>query len=116
MISLYKTSANDLGSSIVLRNVLDFGEYASTARISRKKTLDGGGVITSFGHSVKDMERTVECLVTRDVADVLETLHENTVELRIGLPGKNYNGYIYRLNIDGRGVARINFIFTEENG
>ncbi len=111
MIFLSKNSVNDPGSNVVLRNYQVTGDYNSTARISRVKTLDGAGVLTPFGASVVDRDLAIKCRVTDAEAAALRSLHENTILVRISFWQGLFHGYIYRLTVRRDGAAELTFYF-----
>ena len=114
MIFLSKTSIDDPGSNLRIRNYQVTGEYSSTARISRAQTLDGGGVLSHYGTSVTDRDLPIDCRVTDTEAAALRQLHESGVLIRISFWEGAFSGYIYRLNIRRDGVTQITFYFTEK--
>jgi hypothetical protein len=114
MIYLSKLYVDDPGSNIALRNFPETGEYESTARIGRDKTLDGGGVLTHHGTSFVDRNFEVECRVTAVEGQTLKIFHEKGVLIRISFWEGAFNGYIFQLNIQRDGTATIVFYFKEK--
>ncbi|WP_319525685.1 hypothetical protein [uncultured Desulfosarcina sp.] len=114
MIYLSKIYVDDPGSNITLRNFPETGEYDSTARIDRVKTLDGGGVLSHNGTSCVDRDFEVECRVSEAEAAVLKLFHENGILLRLSFWEGSFKAYIFRLNIQRDGAAAIVFYFKEK--
>ena len=114
MIYLSKLYVDDPGSNVALRNFQKTGEYDSTARISRDKTLDGGGVLSHHGTSFVDRDFEVECRVNEAEAAVLKLFHENGILIRLSFWEGSYTGLIFRLNVRRDGIANIVFYFKEK--
>ena len=114
MIFLSKTLVEQAGENVILRNYQLSGEYDSTARIDRARTLDGGGVLTHHGVSVTDRNFQVDCRLTPEEFKNLSTLHENAAVLRISFWEGVFLGHIYRLQAQRDGTARIIIYFSEK--
>ena len=114
MIHISRQSVDDPGDSVRLRNYQVTGDYDSTARISRTKTLDGGGVLSHYGTSVTDRDFKVEARLSETEATSLKALHENGVLALISFWEGVFSGYIYHLKVTRDGKTEITFYFKEK--
>ncbi|WP_319521671.1 hypothetical protein [uncultured Desulfosarcina sp.] len=114
MIYLNKLFVDDPGANLALRDFPSSGEYDLTSRISRDKTLDGGGVLTHHGTSFFDRTFRVEGRVSEAEAAVLKQFQDNGILVRISFWEGCFSGHIYQLNIQRDGNATIVFYFKEK--
>lgn len=113
MIGIQNSIKDNIGT-IWLRNYQDSGPYASMARISRQKTLDGGSVFSHMGVSVTDRNFSIECRLSSEEAAGLKTLYEGGAELMISTWEGAFIGLIAKLDIERDGAAEILFYFKEQ--
>jgi hypothetical protein len=113
MIAVSNTQA-DANGHVILRNYQNSGEYNSTARIQRSKTLDGGGLLSPYGTSPTDRDFIVDCRLTKSEQAILKALHENCTLVRISFWEGSFTGYIHDADIQRNGTAKITFWFQEK--
>jgi hypothetical protein len=112
MVGLMNTVKDSVGT-IWLRNFQVTGAYESTARINRQKLLDGGVSLTNLGQSDLDADFKVDCRLSEAEAEKMRAWHSGGAELVISFWRGAYTGFIYNLNVQRDGLAKITFYFKE---
>ncbi|BBO73467.1 hypothetical protein DSCW_08840 [Desulfosarcina widdelii] len=113
MIFISKTTADSNGH-LRIRNYQLTAPYENTARISRDKTLDGGGVLSHYGVSEIDRSLVAECRLSDTDIAIIRSLFENASQIRVSYWDGAYIGYIYGLKAARDGVSRITIYFSEK--
>jgi hypothetical protein len=107
------SSVADPGGRVVLRRPTVAPGYDVEARVSKSMLLDGKVHISHSGTVPADGQLEITCPLNGDQFEILRTLHESGIDVRVSYWAGCYLGTIRHLFFDG-GPAKITILFSEQ--
>ena len=113
MIGLASDLWMDESGAFILKSLPETRTRSGERRLSRRKTLDGGVVITDGGFSEGDRSMSVQVTSTEDLWAALWYFFQNVNQVVISADGACYLGMLERVS-EADGIVSLNMMIKEK--